>query len=714
MSSQSFRRLLSRLFHDLAELRDDPYPGVAVFTDDANLRKFCLVLTPPIGPWKDLSLHFDVQLPENWPSSPPRVRSSVPGINHPNIFESYICCSLLKSSSNTVGSGDYSPALTLRGLFLQFLTFFSCTKIEQEGGSVVTIGDYDTNVYFDEEDISVYLSSTSVWFTASETKMTAMERKWKSSSAPEVVIFSFKNKWRPWTGPLTLLKKDIGTSGQTLHKAQSINPLWRNTLSRIKGWRCTSCPYGSEILPHHQQAAQDNNTITIIGDCTPLLQPPSRCRLELLNDDTLVDIAAHLSSESIISFSGAYTRFREVAASFHILLHREVRCFFLRTTLPQCTLGVGIAFDTRSRVLSSDFEWLSMEAFEGFGVRTSIQKRRFGFFLPLAFNRPHFERVRVDIWKRLAILDSAIREADLLSTRFTKRQRIKQNLASHNVVTVLYRMMNNIVVLLMKSCVETLKKDDLDLESFAPAPAFLHASEKAITSYCHLFHLLMCLSRTTPAILNDATWRLRRFITHPATRKKKETPDLGQMIVLINLVVVLPPIDNLRPMSWDAISTHYLREALTRNVRWVLKEAPELEVIEKGTSDYRLNTTFSKSKTSLRLMMFQITFLNLFIETYASGISRLDENYGFADEKLPERMVREIKEIFLVDTWPKFFSRVRYTHGRSFTKGKFSSILRQTVEDSVTLGYHTPTSRAGMTRLKDRRGALDSSFKFGC
>ena len=68
MSSQSSRRLLSRLSQDFAELRDDPYPGVVVFADDANLRKLCLVLTPPSGPWKDLALHFDVELPDDWVS----------------------------------------------------------------------------------------------------------------------------------------------------------------------------------------------------------------------------------------------------------------------------------------------------------------------------------------------------------------------------------------------------------------------------------------------------------------------------------------------------------------------------------------------------------------------------------------------------------------------------------------------------------------------
>lgn len=64
------RPLLARLYHDLAELQESPYPGVAVFTDDANLRKLCLVLTPPSGPWKDLALHFDVELPNHWVYTP--------------------------------------------------------------------------------------------------------------------------------------------------------------------------------------------------------------------------------------------------------------------------------------------------------------------------------------------------------------------------------------------------------------------------------------------------------------------------------------------------------------------------------------------------------------------------------------------------------------------------------------------------------------------
>jgi hypothetical protein len=34
-----------------------------------------------------------------------------------------------KCAFKPISSNIYSPALTLRGLFLQFLTFFSCTQV---------------------------------------------------------------------------------------------------------------------------------------------------------------------------------------------------------------------------------------------------------------------------------------------------------------------------------------------------------------------------------------------------------------------------------------------------------------------------------------------------------------------------------------------------------------------------------------------------------
>lgn len=690
-------RLLSRLYQDLAELHENPYPGVVVFTDDANLRKFCLVLIPPSGPWKDLALHFDVELPEQWPSSPPRVASSVHDIDHPNLFGSYICCDLLKPQEayhyGAGYTGGYSPALTLRGLFLQFLTFFSSTKVEQEYGGVVEIGDHTLTNYMKESEM--VQRSVMPWEGCCRNQhlcscgglkndQLALERLWKANNTPETKLAEYSIP-----GAVVHTTKGSTAHPDRLHKFEQPNPRWSSTLSQISRWQCKRCPYGSEDFPHLQRGLEmvpkDDSYLFALS------RPPTVCRLGMLNDDILTEIASQLTSESLISFGKAYPRFRGIVSSHHILLSRELRCFFLRIPLRDCILGVGVAFDEGPRVLSSDFDWLSMEAFNCHNVRRSVEKRAFEYFLPLAFNRAHFERAHNSIWSHLITLDNDVRAVEeRIQAKHNKNSRagLPAPRQPHESVGIIYKMMNNIVVSLMKSC------DDVLITSRPRSgyaqPTLLHASEKAVISYCHLFHLLLCLCRTNPLIFRDATSRLGRFIHNPASRIKAQVPDLGELIVLVMLVLILPSVDKGPPITWAILNGPFLEEAIIRNVRWVLKDAPQLEVLEQGVCEYRLATTFSKSKTSLRLMMFQITFVDLFIKTYGQiGISRLDENYGFAEPDLPESMVDEIKEIYKVETWPAFFGRVRYARGLQFTKEKFSELLRQAVRTSSERGYHS-------------------------
>jgi ubiquitin-protein ligase len=138
--------LLSRLRKDLSELRDHPYPGISLHHHSAtDLHKFCLHLCPQSGPFAGLRLHFEVSLPDQWPQVPPKISSSS-DLDHPNIFNRYVCCDLLKQDHEVylkkAGCG-YTPAFTLRGLLAQFLSFFSSETVEQDGldGYVVLLGN---------------------------------------------------------------------------------------------------------------------------------------------------------------------------------------------------------------------------------------------------------------------------------------------------------------------------------------------------------------------------------------------------------------------------------------------------------------------------------------------------------------------------------------------------------------------------------------------
>jgi hypothetical protein len=88
---------------------------------------------------------------------------------------------------------------------------------------------------------------------------------------------------------------------------------------------------------------------------------------------------------------------------------------------------------------------------------------------------------------------------------------------------------------------------------------------------------------------------------------------------------------------------------------------------------------------------------------WASKISQLDDNYGFADTRIPGHMVEEFKEIYRVISWPEFFRRIRYTWGVQFGKKKISEMLRGAVRTSGQRRYHTPKLARVAYSLKGQR-----------
>ncbi|KAG6865123.1 hypothetical protein C0991_004964 [Blastosporella zonata] len=675
------RALLSRLHHDLAELHESPYPGVHVKIDDANVQKLCLVLTPPSGPWKNLALHFDVELPDHWVFYLVVVlmssyRLTIPAVVPPD--------DLFKRGWNYTSESPWKLDLLRFAKGARRAGARLHRRVEQIDGRVVDIGDYHV-VRYELANLTAISQDQ-------------LEGMWNSSTQPERIsgstsvnceraIYNIKNVHVP------------------MRRIESVNPKWHTTHKLISQWKCRRCEYNSPEIPVHRVSDEDEDDWL---SSTPSVFPHSfPCLLEILNDDVLLELSKHLLTESLVSFSTAYPRFRTLVTSRYVLLERELRCFFLRNPLRSSVLGIGVALSQEDRRLSSDFDWLSWEAFDTYNVRTSVQKRDFEFFLPLAFNRNHFQRVEDRIWTHLDILHKGVR--DVRRPNRPRPPRLPQH--PHETVEVVYKLMNNIVVLLMKACDDVLDTSAESSSSMGPTSAatLLHASEKAVTAYGHLYHLLLCLSRTTPAILQDAIARLHRFIHLPKSRWKAEVPDLGELIVLITLVLALPP-DQRGRISWASMNGPVLEEATVRNARWLLDKHPTLEVMEDGASPYRLHTTFMAYKTGLRLMMFQIAFLDIFVKSYAANPGRLDDNYGFPEPEIPARMVEEVKAIYKVDTWPAFFRRVQYTNGMRLDEEALSRMLRNTIDASAMRKYHHPKPRQTLHKLWIERVELEKRW----
>lgn len=123
--------LRQRLLQDINELQTKPYPGIALHLQDGDFRRACLVLTPE----GNTPLHLTVIFQDRYPIQPPQITIQSE-IAHPNIYDSYICASILNTTEG------YTPAYTLKGICIQLLSFFGSDKLEQEHGGMVDLKNY--------------------------------------------------------------------------------------------------------------------------------------------------------------------------------------------------------------------------------------------------------------------------------------------------------------------------------------------------------------------------------------------------------------------------------------------------------------------------------------------------------------------------------------------------------------------------------------------
>ncbi|EAU84138.1 hypothetical protein CC1G_08679 [Coprinopsis cinerea okayama7 len=729
---------LARLNRELTELLEEPSPGVTVFIDDVDdveIRRFCLVLTPQAGPLTGLNLHFDVYLYSHWelligysqPSSSPRLHWSRDYLRHHGY------------------SGVYTDALTLRGLIQRLLALLSCTSTTERnyGGRPVWLGDHIVTTYVEDK----YISLSNPWELCCHAKnrercncrlasggtQATLKARYEANPGEETVVRTIRIS----KGDIVThkAKKGIPRSEQ-VHKLEMLNRRYISTLKNISTWTCSKCPYGSDALPHVQrktaQKRKVDPTVSLVAGL-----PTSRFILDEVNDDVLLEIAANLTRESVIAFGQAYPRFHALANAHCILLKRDMHCSFLKTQLNESILGISVTFNPQKRILSSDFEWVSMEAYDKYEATKSVQSSGMPqtsklkeFFLPLAFRPSHFDRAKEETLTRLLQIASTVREAENRLVRRndhgpargrgrgrgghatnTSRPRIVPTpKGPADAVRVVYKMMNNIVTELVASRDEAFKTESTD-DNFGKLQM---TAGRAIVYYCHLMHLLISMAGDKPIILNDAVARLQRFLASPDNRTKDSEPDMGELIAVVAFVLIMSPPGESNSPTWSMMNGPILEEVIIRNVRWVLRDSPELEILEhSGASPYRLDATFARSKTSLRLMMFQVTFLDLFVRTYrAIGIQALDQNYGFAVKELPDLMAAEIKDIYEVSNWPGFFKKVQYERAQraDFTKERFTAMLREAVRKSEARGYHVPTTGADRRKLVRIRATKDPNF----
>lgn len=448
-------------------------------------------------------------------------------------------------------------------------------------------------------------------------------------------------------------------------------------------------PGASFVVPHQQGTppsrrrrrgdSTSSNEHAVVA--TPLAI--SKTQVDSLPDELLLEILVNIPAfEDLTALAQAWPRVSRLIQDHNIIRQRELQCFCLKHSYRAGKLGVGVSVD-KSRI-SSEFDLISQDALNVMHIQSSIHNIPFQYWLPLPISWKHWNQVSSDLAPALTSIKGEIRGAE-----------------NAPVVTVLYHFMSDIVVRLN----EVADAYSHEARGCHAQSSLTHASEKAIESYFHLFHILVCMACDDPSIVTAANELLVGFAQ--GRRSKAACPNLAHLLVAL-LISDVQITDEL----YKAIIT----EAITRNVVWLLDrkgankaELSFLEVDE--VSDYRLKHTFEGSLVSYRLLMFS----ELFRRTarppaaYLSLAQIRDDlfaRHGAPPPGAAARLASEVRRLHSINTFPAFLAEMGLKHIPS--AANFTALLRRTVVDSMTPPStgESPTARGYSRWALTQRDAL--------
>ncbi|KAJ3014492.1 UNVERIFIED_CONTAM: hypothetical protein HDU68_000246 [Siphonaria sp. JEL0065] len=455
-----------------------------------------------------------------------------------------------------------------------------------------------------------------------------------------------------------------------------------NAIENVERFSCVKCGYkGNEMAAKANVMDMDESVDQadvgleqrVLGSAGGALGGlASVLTIETIPNEVLLEIADHMAVEDIIKLSRAVPRFGELVAAHSLKIRRDQKCFFYKTGCKDATLGVGIWMAEKGRnrdMKPADFDLLSYSAFQS-GVRQTIWGSGFTHFLPLALTPQHLSRGLPILQDTLFQLDNG------RSHKFTPDVGLR----------VLSKLINLMVVDLMKEMDASISSDGDSRFSATAAPrkTKLIASEKALTGYSQLLHLLLSLCHVYPEITKTAETQLGNFLTDKDSRGKNNVPNLGEFLVLLFCQ---------SKYTWSELALPVFRECSTRNVVWMLEpkhgNKPFLAFFEPdASSDFRLSQTFSAQQTSLRLLMFQVLFMKrigLGKQTPMELLAQLNRRFGYPEPTLAETLVEDIKGIYAVKSFNAFLPLVGIPLP---TKEYFSRFLKDAIVASEQKRYH--------------------------
>lgn len=379
-----------------------------------------------------------------------------------------------------------------------------------------------------------------------------------------------------------------------------------------------------------------------------------------LPEESIVSIADMLAPPRLKIFEETCRAIRDVCGHHHVWRRRELICFYTKKGFEEDVLGFGVHIqrydDGNIKSISCPLDLMSYSAWNQ-GVRHSVWRESVNMWLPVMLNRHHSSRA-IPLLKSMVF--SAGTNMPLTASTTMKRY-------VDNVLKILTKLMNTMVVELMQSsntCKGQVKR---------------YISDRAVEGYLSVHHMLLKLTEEcNGAIATEAERRIQEMMSDEKYRHKRYIPDIGDFLCLLTL----------SNTHWNTISVQVMKEVFTRQIRWVARDFPEILHTDLSTKK-RLELTLLSQKTSLRLVMFQVAFLNLIGRPYGISCQQIIKTYdsgmGTSHPRLRRELHEKCRSIYNVATWPDFFAAVQIDTPSDTVLG---NILKESIEKSRVKGYH--------------------------
>jgi len=355
-----------------------------------------------------------------------------------------------------------------------------------------------------------------------------------------------------------------------------------------------------------------------------------------------------------------------------IIPRREVHCFVTKQTWKEATLGVGLTCTKNEKltleVVQPNMEFLALNQWE-IGHRVSAWGEELTDFLVLPVSRMHCNMGLI-----IKYLE-----------KFGAAYRLGGGHSAPEILNILSKLMNMCVVTMMK-----------ETEGGK-------CNEKLLVGYTQFHHLLLALNERYPEVAQLAQKRVSNFIKSDSYRHKKETPDLGKLLVMASLC---PKLD------WKKFVKTLFAECCRRRVMWYLKDSGALANVEASNEVY-CQHVFKHTEISRGVVAFQIAFLKIFAlpkegETLSNVLSKYYLRYGQPRSADMAAFFTQAQKIVKCKTWKDHLEHV----DMDLTGLELAHYLKSAVSRSLKAGYHRKQRNHGHGNLKSlKNGACAGLFR---